>query len=134
MYKNTSFVHLHTHSIFSISESTLKISEMIKTCKKFQMPAVALTDRNNLFGALEFSLSCAKEGIQPIIGCDMSLMLQNDGDIHHKIKNNTKIPIYSLILLAKNKKGYQNLIDLSSTSFKRAYENKTQARKHKNTK
>ena len=67
------FVHLRVHSAYSLSEGAIRMGDLVGLCKEYQMPAVAVTDTNNLFGALEFSSAVAKEGIQPIIGCQVSL-------------------------------------------------------------
>src|SRR6185295_7362087 len=67
------FVHLRVHSAYSLSEGALKIPEIVSLCKNAGMPAVAITDTNNLFGALEFSAACKDGGVQPIIGCQMAL-------------------------------------------------------------
>jgi DNA polymerase-3 subunit alpha len=63
------FVHLRVHSAYSLSEGAIKTKELVKLCQKQSMPAVAVTDTGNLFGALEFSLAAADAGVQPIIGC-----------------------------------------------------------------
>ena len=62
------FVHLRVHSAYSLSEGAIKVKDLIKLCKKEKMPAVAVTDTGNLFGALEFAQAAADEGVQPIIG------------------------------------------------------------------
>ena len=82
-----SFIHLRVHSAYSLTEGAIKIVEdkpkdggkplrkdLIQLCIKNHMPAVALTDKGNLFGALEFALAAADEGIQPIIGCQVSVL------------------------------------------------------------
>src|ERR1035437_10777691 len=65
------FVHLHVHSAYSLAEGAIKIKDLPDLCKKLSMPAVAVTDTGNLFGALQFSLIAAKAGVQPIIGCQL---------------------------------------------------------------
>jgi len=67
------FVHLRVHSAYSLSEGALKIKDLIKLCRKQRMPAVAVTDTGNLFGALEFAMAAADEGIQPIIGVQLGI-------------------------------------------------------------
>ena len=62
------FVHLRVHTAYSLSEGAIKIDELADLCRTERMPAVAMTDRNNLFGALEFSAACSKSGVQPILG------------------------------------------------------------------
>src|SRR5204863_6905575 len=67
------FVHLRTHSGYSLSAGAIKIKELVQLCRAEAMPAVAITDSGNLFGALEFATACAEAGIQPIIGCEIAL-------------------------------------------------------------
>src|SRR5207244_11914953 len=67
------FVHLRTHSAYSLSAGAIKIKELVGLCRAEAMPAVAITDSGNLFGALEFATACAEGGIQPIIGCEVAL-------------------------------------------------------------
>ena len=67
------FVHLRTHSAYSLSAGAIKIKELVALCRAEAMPAVAITDSGNLFGALEFATACAEAGIQPIIGCEIAL-------------------------------------------------------------
>src|SRR5213596_2611736 len=67
------FIHLHTHSAYSLSEGALPIKQMAKMAREAGMPALAITDTGNLFGALEFSEALSEKGIQPIIGCALKL-------------------------------------------------------------
>ena len=67
------FVHLRTHSAYSLSSGAIKIKELVKLCRADSMPAVAITDTGNLFGALEFAIACTDAGIQPIIGIEIAL-------------------------------------------------------------
>ncbi len=95
------FVHLHVHSAYSLAEGAIKVKDLIKTCVAQDMPAVAITDTGNLFGALEFAMEAAKAGVQPIIGCQVRLGLEN----------------HELVLLARSEQGYRNLCRLVSHSF-----------------
>jgi DNA polymerase III subunit alpha len=102
------FVHLRVHSAYSLAEGAIKIKDLPKLCHKHQMPAVAVTDTNNLFGALEFSTLCADNGIQPIIGCQLNVTSA-------EAKPNHPLPEPDhLILLVQNEEGYQNLMRLVS--------------------
>ena len=65
------FVHLRVHSAYSLSEGAIKVKELVGLCKSDQMPAVAVTDTGNLFGALEFATAAADAGVQPILGCQV---------------------------------------------------------------
>src|SRR6202000_2787201 len=67
------FVHLRTHSAYSLSAGAIKIKELVGLCRGENMPAVAITDSGNLFGALEFAMSCTDAGIQPVVGCEIVL-------------------------------------------------------------
>ena len=71
--KSVGFVHLHVHSAFSLREGALAIETLAKLAKADEMPALAITDTNNLFGALEFSEKLAKSGVQPIIGAQVTV-------------------------------------------------------------
>ncbi len=109
------FVHLRTHSAYSLAEGAIKIPELVKLCTEFRMPAVALTDTRNLFGALEFSVSCADKGIQPIVGCQLSVRREDE---EGRVGNNLKIPEPDqLVLLCQDEDGYGNLLQLVSQAF-----------------
>jgi DNA polymerase-3 subunit alpha len=101
---DASFIHLRVHTAYSLLEGALKIPRLIDLVKKHQMPAVAITDTANLFGALEFSQACAKAGIQPIVGTQVKVAMT-----HHAVDLRT---LPSVVLLVQNEKGYQNLLTL----------------------
>lgn len=107
------FVHLHTHSHYSLLEALPKIPELVKKAKKSGMDALALTDSGNLYGAIEFYKECKKEGIKPIIGVDFYVALRTRHDKEARIDNERT----RLILLAENNIGYQNLLKLVTTSY-----------------
>ncbi|MBU2089882.1 MAG: PHP domain-containing protein, partial [Alphaproteobacteria bacterium] len=69
MSSHADFVHLRVHSAYSLSEGALKLKELVGLCQEYRMPAVAVTDTANLFGALEFAGAATGGGVQPIIGC-----------------------------------------------------------------
>ncbi len=73
------FVHLRTHSAYSLSAGAIKIKELVGLCRGEMMPAVAITDSGNLFGALEFAITCTDGGVQPIIGCEIALAADRPG-------------------------------------------------------
>ena len=74
------FVHLRAHSSYSLLECSLTVERLIDLCCQHEMPAIALTDNNNLFGALEFAEMAINKGVQPIIGCNLSINnIENDG-------------------------------------------------------
>ncbi len=109
---HSEFVHLRVHDAFSLSEGAIKIPDLAALCAKFDMPAVGVADTGNLFGALEFSLSARKSGIQPIIGCQLAVRREDEG-AHGGAAHTSDC----LILLAQSAEGYGNLLDLVSRSF-----------------
>lgn len=108
------FIHLRTHSAFSLSESAIKIDDLIKHAKTLGLPAVGLTDNGNLFGSLEFSYAASGAGIQPIIGAVMEVLLPGREDVTRGASRTGQ-----LVLLAKDQQGYQNLLKLVSLAHKR---------------
>ena len=116
IYTDVGFVHLHVHSSYSLLESALPIAKLAKLASADKMPALALTDSNNLFGALEFSEKMKGSGIQPIIGAQMAV---NFGDREaSRLRPGTEPESRgSLVLLASTEAGYQNLMKLSSCGF-----------------
>ena len=108
------FVHLHVHSSFSLLEGALKIDELKKLATKDRMPALALTDTNNLFGALEFSEKLAGAGVQPIIGVELALDM---GDVAPGRAGAVHTVYPSVVLLAATELGYENLMKLSSLAY-----------------
>src|SRR6266851_776274 len=108
------FVHLRAHSAYSLSAGAIKVKELVGLCKKHGMPALALTDTGNLFGALEFAQAASEAGIQPIIGCELGLRRESDG---RAIRIGPAPPPDSVVLLAQNERGYRNLLKLVSKSF-----------------
>jgi DNA polymerase-3 subunit alpha len=106
------FVHLRVHTAYSLSAGAIKIKELVGLCKANKMPAVAITDTGNLFGALEFATSCAEAGIQPIIGCEIALSASEGGEGLRTGRDPER-----LVLLAQSETGYRNLLALVSKSF-----------------
>ncbi len=102
------FIHLRVHSSYSLLEGAITPKMLKSLCDTNKMPAVAVTDTGNMFGALEISQLLAEKGVQPIIGCQLVLI-----DANESSKNQAG----SIVLLAKNKVGYKNLISLSSKNF-----------------
>jgi DNA polymerase-3 subunit alpha len=113
------FVHLRTHSAYSLLEGALPIKKIAALAEADRQPAVAITDRNNLFGALEFSETMAEKGIQPIIGCTLSVSFPGvtlDAGPRRFGEEAPKLTA-SLALLAKDALGYANLLRLTSAAF-----------------
>jgi DNA polymerase-3 subunit alpha len=110
------FVHLHTHTSFSLREGALSIGKLIDFAKADKMPALAITDTNNLFGALEFSEKVSKAGVQPIIGCQLTVDF-DDGKRLGARADDPSAGRGSLVLLAQNADGYANLMRLASRAW-----------------
>ena len=108
------FVHLRLHSAFSLLEGAIRVKDIAKLCKADGMPAVALTDTGNLFGALEFSETMAGAGIQPIVGCTLPLIIEDEDEPGRGPRRDIS---GTLALLAKDETGYRNLMRLSSRAF-----------------
>ena len=111
------FVHLHVHSEFSLLDGMCRIKDLPKRAKELGMSAIALTDHGVMYGAVNFYKECVKEGIKPIIGCEVYVAPRSRFEKDAGIDDNYA----HLILLAKNKTGYQNLIKLVSLSFNEGY-------------
>ena len=97
------FIHLRCHSAYSLCQGAVKIKTFPALCETNKMPAVAMTDLNNLFGAMEFSIKCAEKGIQPIIGCTVHVRYQDNN--------------YPLTLLCQSQEGYKNLSHLVTRAY-----------------
>ncbi len=105
------FIHLRVHSEYSLLEGAVPLATLPGLCRTTDMPAVALTDTNNMFAALEFSVTLAEAGIQPIIGCQADLG-------HTPVRPGERPrPPAPLVLLAQNETGYRNLMQLNSCLY-----------------
>jgi DNA polymerase III subunit alpha len=107
-----SFVHLHTHSHYSLLDGLSKVKELVKKAKEYGMPALALTDHGVLYGAIEFYNECKKADIKPIIGVEAYMAERTRFDKEPGVDNKR----YHLTLLAKNNAGYKNLMKLVTKS------------------
>ena len=105
------FVHLRLHSEYSLLQGAMRLKSLPDLCVEENMPAVAVTDKNNLFCALEFSVSASSKGIQPIIGCQIDTQYSD-------LKVGESLPkLASLVLIAQSEKGFQNLMKLNSCLY-----------------
>jgi DNA polymerase III subunit alpha len=109
------FVHLRVHTAYSLSAGAIRIKELVGLCKSERMPAVAITDTGNLFGALEFATVCSGAGVQPIIGCEIALeRLSAEGASR---LGRAAPEADRIVLLVQNEAGYRNLLGLVSRSY-----------------
>ena len=106
----TDFVHLHLHTEYSLLDGDCRIDRLAQRCKELGQSAVAITDHGCMNGAVEFYRACKKEGIKPIIGCEVYVAPRSHLDKVHGVDQNP----FHLVLLCKNAQGYQNLIKLVS--------------------
>ena len=104
MKSRSKFIHLRNYTQYSLSKGAIKINDLVNKCIKNKIPAIGISDFDNLFGSMEFSLECKINGIQPIIGCNIFLSDKNFVDGY-------------LLLIAKNENGYKNLSKLVSISY-----------------
>jgi DNA polymerase-3 subunit alpha len=113
------FIHLRVHSAYSLSEGAIPTKALIELCKELNMPAVAVTDTNNLFGALEFSGAAAKAGIKPIIGIQLSIEYETGKDTleFEHIGKEKKLPSAPMVFLAQSDLGYHNILELLSYAY-----------------
>ncbi len=108
------FVHLHVHSSYSLLEGALSIARLCELAKADRQPALALTDTDNMFGALEFSDKMAAAGIQPIVGCALAVDFA-DMDALPRAGGAVERP--RIVLLAARENGYRSLMRLNSRAF-----------------
>ena len=111
---NAGFVHLHVHSAYSLLKGSIKIQKLAELAKADRQPALALTDTDNMFGALEFSDKLAGYGIQPIIGCELAV---DFGDQDPNARNALAAGPTRIVLLAARERGYRSLMRLNSRAF-----------------
>ena len=110
------FVHLHNHSDFSLLDGASRIDQMVDLAARYEMPALALTDHGNMFGAINFYNAAKKRGVKPILGCEIYVA---PGSRFEKSPNNGSVSDTNnhLVLLAETKAGYRNLVKLVSYGF-----------------
>ena len=110
---STEFVHLHTHTAYSMLDGAIRIPDLAEKAIEYGMKSVAITDHGNMFGAINFYQTMKKNGIKPIVGCEVYI---TPGDRRQR-KTNTKRKSHHLVLLAKNLTGYKNLVRLVSKAY-----------------
>ncbi|WP_147181398.1 DNA polymerase III subunit alpha [Ciceribacter naphthalenivorans] len=114
--KGPGFVHLRLHSAFSLLEGALPLKKILGKAVADDQPAIAITDTNNLFVALEFSQKALGDGLQPIIGCQLSIDMEDGGT--EKRAGQSFVSAYpAIVLLAADADGYERLVDLVSRAY-----------------
>jgi DNA polymerase-3 subunit alpha len=98
------FVHLHVHTQYSLLDGAIRLDDLFERVKKYQMPAVAMTDHGNMFGAVDFYQKAYKAGVKPIIGCELYVAPGNRIDRNEGHRH--------LVVLARDSHGYKNLMSL----------------------
>jgi DNA polymerase-3 subunit alpha len=112
--KHADFVHLHVHTQYSLLDGTIRLDDLLKRAREYQMPAIAMTDHGNMFGAVSFYQRAYKHGIKPIIGCELYVAPKSrfDKNSHHAGES-----ARHLLVLVKNIQGYKNLMKLSTAGY-----------------
>ena len=114
MKAHSDFVHLHVHSQYSLLDGACRLDGLIEQARRHKMPALALTDHGNLFGAIEFYQACMKGGVKPILGVETYVAPNSRFE---KSNQGISDASYHLILLARDEQGYRNLIKLVSLGY-----------------
>ncbi|MFH1995458.1 MAG: DNA polymerase III subunit alpha [Candidatus Omnitrophota bacterium] len=112
--KHSDFVHLHVHTQFSLLDGACHVERLLKKAVEYKMPACAITDHGNMFGAIEFYNNAMKHGVKPIIGSEVYIASDSRFD---KTSHGIQEAAFHLILLAKNMTGYKNLMKLISIGY-----------------
>jgi DNA polymerase-3 subunit alpha len=114
MHLHSDYVSLHLHTEYSLLDGAIRIKELVEQAKAFKMPALAITDHGSLFGAVEFYKQVTRAGIKPIIGCEVYVAPTSRTE---KGTGGGEEASYHLILLAKDNKGYRNLVSLVTRAY-----------------
>ncbi|EQD74699.1 DNA polymerase III alpha subunit, partial [mine drainage metagenome] len=127
---SSSFVHLHTHSEFSMLDGASKLKDLVSAAVKDGQPALGVTDHGNMYGVLDFYKECKKQGINPVIGIEAYMAANSRlerptrkgkvDDTGGESEGGEKL-YYHLTLLAESSQGYKNLIKLSSLAYLEGY-------------
>lgn len=114
MHQHSDYVPLHLHTEYSLLDGAIRIKELVEQAAAFRMPAVAITDHGNLFGAVEFYRHATKAGIKPIIGCEVYVA---PGSRFEKHTPDAEEASFHFVLLAKDNNGYRNLVTLVTKAY-----------------
>ncbi len=112
--KHAEFVHLHVHTQYSLLDGMIRLDELFKKAKEYKMPAIAITDHGNMFGAIDFYQQAFKHGIKPIIGCELYVAPQSR---FNKSASSIGEATRHLVVLVKNIQGYKNLMKLTTAGY-----------------
>jgi len=113
--KHSDFVHLHLHTHYSLLDGMIRLEDLFKKAREYKMPAIAITDHGNMFGAIDFYQQAYKHGIKPIIGCELYVA-------PHKLTDRAAGETAKhLIVLVKNMQGYKNLMKLTTTGYLKGF-------------
>ncbi len=111
--KHSDFVHLHVHTQYSLLDGMIRLEDLFHKAREYKMPAIAITDHGNMFGAIDFYQQAYKQGIKPIIGCELYVAPRSRLDKSYSIGETAR----HLIVLVKNMQGYKNLMKLTTTGY-----------------
>jgi DNA polymerase-3 subunit alpha len=117
--RQADFVHLHLHSAYSLLQSTIRLPQLVKKAREYRLPSLAITDHGNLFGCIEFYDLAYSNGIKPIIGCELAVN-SFDG-VDPERPGNSELANH-IVLLARNKRGYQNLLQLITKAHSQGWQ------------
>ncbi len=112
--ERTDFIHLHVHTEYSLLDGAIRLQDLFHTAREYQMPAIAITDHGNMFGAIEFYQMALQNNIKPIIGCEVYVAPKSRLDKAARMGEETA---FHLVLLAQNQEGYKNLCRLVSAAY-----------------
>lgn len=112
--KHADFVHLHVHTQYSLLDGAIRLEDLFKKAKAYAMPAIAITDHGNMFGAIDFYQTAYKTGIKPIIGCELYVA---PGSRFSRESSSKTENARHIVVLARNIHGYRNLIKLTSMGY-----------------
>ena len=111
--KHSDFVHLHVHTQYSLLDGMIRLEDLFKKAREYKMPAIAITDHGNMFGAIDFYQQAYKQGIKPIIGCELYVAPRSRLEKSYSIGETAR----HLIVLVKNMQGYKNLMKLTTAGY-----------------
>ncbi|MGW8208670.1 MAG: PHP domain-containing protein, partial [Syntrophobacteria bacterium] len=117
--RQADFVHLHLHSAYSLLQSTIRLPQLVKKAREYRLPALAITDHGNLFGCIEFYDLAYSNGIKPIIGCELAV--DSFEGVDPERPGNSE-PTNHIVLLARNRRGYQNLLQLITKAHSQGWQ------------